>query len=339
MKTYKYTSEQMHCTSCSVLMEEELIKSDRVSKVLADSGKREIIVQGDFDGVTEEELAAELSLLVSEFGYVLRVAGAPRVKEEFNSREWLTSAILALAFLSFVKFLEGANFFSLAGSHGGGIPFSEVFIIGLVASVSSCLAVTGGIVLAISQSYAKAGATRIPQMMFHLGRLIGFAVLGSMLGYVGSKFTLSLTGTMVMQGILAMVMLILGLNILGVRFAQKFTPTLPKTFGASILGLGRLQYRVIPFILGAATFFLPCGFTQSMQLYALSTGSATTASEVMLTFALGTLPMLAMLSFGSRLVKKSQQGIFYKTAGLLVVGFALMSLRGLLAVAGLISIV
>lgn len=329
-------SPQMHCTACVVLMEEELIKHDKVAKVSADAGRREIIVQGDFDDIELEELALELTPLVSDYGYEIIPPGG-QIEPKVNMREWAVALVVATAFVGFVKFLEGANLFDFVTTNeSGGLPLSMVFVIGLIASVSSCMAVTGGVVLAISQSYAKSGAVRIPQTMFHVGRLIGFAVLGSLLGYAGSQFTLSVSAIMIMQGVLAAFMLLLGLNILGVPFAQRLTPTLPKTFGAKVLGLGRLQYRIAPFILGALTFFLPCGFTQSMQLYALSSGSPTSASIIMLTFALGTLPVLLALSFGSRFVKQSKLGLFYKVAGLLVVMFALMTLIGLLRALGVI---
>ncbi|MEI7901937.1 MAG: sulfite exporter TauE/SafE family protein [bacterium] len=34
-------------------------------------------------------------------------------------------------------------------------------------------------------------------------------------------------------------------------------------------------------LLGAASFFLPCGFTQAVQIYALSTGNPLTAGMIM----------------------------------------------------------
>ena len=43
-------------------------------------------------------------------------------------------------------------------------------------------------------------------------------------------------------------------------------------------------------LVGAATFFLPCGFTQAVQVYALSTASPLAAGAIMATFALGTTP-------------------------------------------------
>lgn len=75
-----------------------------------------------------------------------------------------------------------------------------------------------------------------------------------------------------------------------------------------------------------------------MQLYALSSGSFVTGSLTMLVFALGTLPVLALLSFASlSLHSRRASGIFFKTAGLVVIAFALFNLMNGLVVAGIIQ--
>ena len=88
--------------------------------------------------------------------------------------------------------------------------------------------------------------------------------------------------------------------------------------------------------MGIATFFLPCGFTQSMQLYTLTTGTFMRGGMTMLAFALGTLPVLALISFSSFSIKNSaKSGIFFKSAGLIVILFALFNLVNALVVVGL----
>jgi sulfite exporter TauE/SafE len=58
----------------------------------------------------------------------------------------------------------------------------------------------------------------------------------------------------------------------------------------------------------------------------------------MLSFALGTLPVLALLSFSSLGIhKKTQSGIFFKAAGLIVIFFAVFNLFNTLAGAGIID--
>lgn len=64
------------------------------------------------------------------------------------------------------------------------------FLIGLVASVSSCLAVVGGLVLSLSAKTSQDDAkkSRRSIILFHSGRVIGFSLLGGVLGLVGKNF-------------------------------------------------------------------------------------------------------------------------------------------------------
>lgn len=215
------------------------------------------------------------------------------------------------------------------------INYITAFTVGLIASVSSCMAVVGGIVLSMSANYAKNGENNFkPQLLFHLGRLVSFFLLGGVVGLLGASFQLNTTGTFVLTFMVAIVMIILGLNLLDIfPWASKLQITLPSSFKNKIQNFKNLNHTLAPVLIGIATFFLPCGFTQSMQIYTLSTGSFWTGAFTMLSFALGTLPVLAILSFGSLGIhKKAWSGIFLKTAGIVVIFFGLFNLMNSLAI-------
>lgn len=75
-----------------------------------------------------------------------------------------------------------------------------------------------------------------------------------------------------------------------------------------------------------------------MQIYTLSTGSFLSGGLTMLAFALGTLPVLALVSFSSFSIRDNvKAGIFYKSAGLIVIIFALFNIINSLVAAGLIA--
>jgi sulfite exporter TauE/SafE len=133
-------------------------------------------------------------------------------------------------------------------------------------------------------------------------------------------------------------MLILGINLLDTfHWAKKLQPSMPKFIAKHAHGVSKFNHTLTPLLVGIATFFLPCGFTQSMQLYTLTTGSFLTGGLTMLAFALGTLPVLALISFSSFSIQKSSKaGIFFKTAGLIVIMFALFNLINSLVVIGVI---
>ena len=89
-------------------------------------------------------------------------------------------------------------------------------------------------------------------------------------------------------------------------------------------------------ILGGLTFFLPCGFTQAMQLYAMSTGSVLIGAMTMGTFALGTAPGLLSVGGLTSIVKGQSAKYFFKFAGLIVVAFSFFNILNGLNLTGLL---
>jgi sulfite exporter TauE/SafE len=58
----------------------------------------------------------------------------------------------------------------------------------------------------------------------------------------------------------------------------------------------------------------------------------------MLVFSLGTLPVLALISFASvKLSKNLQSGLFFKTAGFIIIFCAIFNLLAALVAVGLIN--
>jgi sulfite exporter TauE/SafE len=122
------------------------------------------------------------------------------------------------------------------------------------------------------------------------------------------------------------------------HWAKKLQPSMPKFIAKRAHNISKLNHTLTPLLVGIATFFLPCGFTQSMQLYALSTGNFLKGGFTMLAFALGTFPVLALISFSSFSIKNSSKsGIFFKSAGLIVIMFALFNIINSLVAAGIIA--
>src|SRR5439155_8946981 len=81
------------------------------------------------------------------------------------------------------------------------------------------------------------------------------------------------------------------------------------------------------FVLGAATFFLPCGFTQALQLYVLAKASFVTGALTMLAFSLGTLPALLSLSALSSFATGAFQKRFVRLAGAAVVVLGVLNIQ------------
>ncbi len=225
----------------------------------------------------------------------------------------------------------------LADPSSGGLAL--VLVLGLTAGVSTCMALVGGLVLAVSASHAArladtGGATTFvlrmrPHVAFGAGRIVGFGLLGALLGALGAGVSLpgQVTGTLLMG--VAALMLLLGLRLAGVspRLAA-WTVTLPgglgRMLGVDPAGAGSYS-DVRAAALGACTFFLPCGFTQAVQLYALSTASPVSSGLIMATFSIGTTPGLLVLAGVPEVATGARRDTVLRVVGVVVVAFALLN--------------
>lgn len=251
-------------------------------------------------------------------------------------REYIQAVVIASVLIGAFVLLQSLNLVHLV--NGGEIGYGAIFIIGLIASLSTCMAVVGGIVLTLSATFARAGGGFFPQLYFHGGRLISFFILGGIIGFLGKAFTLTTTMTFGLNLIIGIVMLILGGKLLGIPLFNAIRISFPKVFRTHVERTLSYNTSVTPILVGIATFFMPCGFTQSMQVYTLGTGGFVEGGLTMLVFALGTLPMLAFMSVGSvSLAESRYASLFYKTAGLIVFAFALLNIINSFVIVGLIK--
>ncbi|MEK7628983.1 MAG: sulfite exporter TauE/SafE family protein [Patescibacteria group bacterium] len=333
-KKYTFHVKGMHCKACVVLVESELKELPEVSSAEASLKDLSVEVSGNFGDKTAEHIAKDLSETIKKHGYELLLE---KEKHSVKWNDFLIAGPIALGFILLFIFLQKIGLVNLVNSSKVG--FGTAFVIGLIASVSTCMAVVGGLVLSMSANFAKEGDKIKPQSLFHVGRLISFFLLGGIIGAVGSSFQLGGTGVFILSFLVAIILLVLGINLIDVfPWAKKFQPTLPAFLGKRVHSLKNINHTLTPFLIGVATFFLPCGFTQSMQIYTLTTGSFLTGALTMFFFALGTLPVLSLLSFSSLGIhKKAQSGIFFKTAGLVVIFFGIFNLINSLVAIGLIQ--
>lgn len=330
MKTLTFHVAGTHCPSCKIFIEDILNQQIGIEQAQVDLKHETVSIKTSLDE-SQHKLAEILTEKIKHNGYSLSVE--KKAKERGSSGVIWQALPIGLAFLAlfFIVQKSGVLNFGL----GGTVTPVTSFIIGLVASVSSCLAVVGGLVLSLSATVSQDKISDVkPMMLFHGGRLISFAVLGGALGAIGSAIGISFTFTAILGIIASSVMIVLGLNLVGVF--EKNMIALP----SGIFSFFRkVEHKTIaPFLVGVGTFFLPCGFTQAMQVAALSSGSFISGLLIMGAFALGTLPMLALLSFGSASFAQSKHApLFFKSAGVLVIGLGVFALLAGLAGLGVIE--
>lgn len=320
----------MTCRSCEVRIQRHVGRLPHVRRVSASATMGRVEIES-----TAPLKAAVIAAAIGKAGYEI---GRARWVET-DPRAWATAAagVVLVAALALLAQATGIGDVALGAGQlsDGGIAIA--LLLGLAAGVSTCMALVGGLVLAVSASFkARPGAdggddrgtiARMrPAGMFVAGRIAGYAALGGLLGALGASLAPPPQVTAILMIGVAVVMLLLGTRLTGLspRLAG-WAPTLPMGIGRR-LGLedgstgaysdGRAA------ALGAATFFLPCGFTQAVQLFALSTGSPVLGAALLGAFAIGTAPGLLALAGLPVVVPSAVRPTLLRVAGVVVLAFA-----------------
>ncbi len=206
---------------------------------------------------------------------------------------FIIALIFILSFLIFQKlgFFDAFNFEKMT--------FSSFFLIGILASLSSCTAVVGSIFLSFASSLSKVGKkqTYLSLGILHVARIVSFFILGGILGIIGNTISINYYFSTFLNFFVIFVMIVLGWNMLEIS-SKKINFSLPFSKRLSSLLFGNTKGTYFyAIVIGVLTFFLPCGFTQSMQIVALGSKDFVQGALTMLFFSLGTLPILFLISF------------------------------------------
>lgn len=329
----------MHCRSCELLVEDELLKIPGVDKAVVNH--RTGVAEIRFKNVLYQD---DVENAVGKAGYILGIE-----KKIYISRSLRDYQDLGLAFfiaISLYLIAKNLGIFNLSGSLSGNYSsLPIVFLVGLTAGVSTCMALVGGLVLGASARYSEAhpdssGIQKFtPHIFFNLGRIISYFILGGVIGAIGAVFQLSSSALGLLTIAVAVVMLVLGGQLIDIfPFLKSFSFTIPKSLSRHLglkTSLDTVYSHRNSFTLGALTFFMPCGFTQAMQLYSMSTGSPVVGAVTMGVFALGTTPGLLGVGGLASAVKGNFSKIFFKTAGVIVILLAFFNLSNGLNLLGL----
>jgi copper chaperone CopZ len=217
----------MHCKSCELLIEENLKQVTGVEKVESShvSGRAKIWYENtkpSFSGISKA---------VENAGYTVQQEDAKHWFSR-NPRDYYylinAGAILLVLFLA-------AQMFGVSGIAEN---LNQKHIHGRTrrpCGVSSCMALIGGLVLALSARHSELHpeATPMqkfrPHLFFNLGRVLGFAVLGWVIGGIGSALQPSPKSLAILTLFVGGVRILLGLKLIEIfPILQKVNITLPK---------------------------------------------------------------------------------------------------------------
>lgn len=326
----------MHCSSCEIFVENALSDVSNVKKVNVDHKKG--IAEIFYDGNKPNE--KEIEVAVKKAGYCC----GENEKKTFlsqNPEDYKDLGIALFFLVAFYLILKnlGLTDINVGSPQAGAFGFSSlsvVFLVGITAGLSTCMALVGGLILGISARHAelhpKASPIQKfrPHIFFNVGRILGYAFLGGMLGMLGANIQFGAGTLGLMTIIVGIVMFMLGVKLIGIfprleGGGLMLPKSISKFFGIKTNNAKEYSHSS-SMITGALTFFLPCGFTQAMQLYAVSTRSFTQGALIMGVFALGTAPGLLGVGGLASAVKGAFAKRFFKFAGILVIFLAMFNI-------------
>lgn len=213
--------------------------------------------------------------------------------------------------------------------------YGMLFVIGLVTSVH-CVAMCGGIGLSQSlprdtEPSGSTGTALLPAVLYNLGRVISYTLVGFLLGAVGFLIGGGQIGLPpLFQGVLKLIagafMVVMGINMLGLFPWLRGLTLRPPKYLTAKLGARRAK-AAGPLAVGLLNGLMPCGPLQSMQIVALASGSPFAGALSMFLFSLGTVPlMLGLGSLVAALGKRFAKAVNYVGAILVaVLGLAMLS--------------
>lgn len=338
MKQRTYAVTGMHCPSCEAIIEKRIRSLDGITGADASMSEGTVTLSAEGEPPEPETLCR----LFPDGLY--RFSTAPEIhRSPFETIRVAAYAagVIALFFALSASGLLPRMTIDASSSAGAFLLF------GLIAGLSTCAALVGSLVLALSTQWLnrqEKPATFTdklhPQILFNTGRIAAFALTGAMLGLLGESVRISSEFTTVMVIAVSAVMLVVGLQMLGFSPVARLRFTLPKRFTNRLAGDGVTSHGMLrPLPTGFITILLPCGFTMAAEGAAILSGSPLHGMAIMTCFVLGTLPPLLFIGLSSAefASRPATSRRFLKTAGMLVIFFTVYNLNSQFGIAGRIA--
>jgi sulfite exporter TauE/SafE/copper chaperone CopZ len=326
----------MSCSGCELRIEEALTGVPGVKSASASYSASRAEVEYDADKTSPEKLEEAIRRAGYGVKHDRQGTEGPGREGPNSTRQVLGILMILLALYLLIDHTVGFQFVPQVSRNMG---YGLLFVTGLLTSIH-CLAMCGGINL--SQTIGRGGEAKAPArireklkpaFLYNSGRVISYTATGAIAGAAGQVVSFSGAAKGAVAIFAGIFMIVTGLNLMNAfPGLRRFGLRMPKFLSRAARGKKRAGS---PFYVGLLNGLMPCGPLQAMQLYALGTGSMLGGALSMLTFGLGTVPL--MFSFGA--VSSFLSGKFTRnmmkfssalvmTLGLVMIGRG-MSLSGL----------
>jgi uncharacterized protein len=344
----------MTCSHCEQKIERAVGALPGVTRVTASAPLSEVMVYCDPALIGQEAVFAA----IRGEGYSVRdekvpaaavpdaraaaAASASGKSKAASTYKFLGLIAVVAAIYLIIRYTVGFTFLPAVNQSMG---YGLIFVVGLLTSLH-CIAMCGGIVLSqgikkqeeAADGSAATGPARLtaggltsrlmPSLLYNGGRVVSYTIIGGVVGAIGSLFSLSQALKGVMPIVAGAFMLFLGVRMLGIfpwlsRLSIRFPGIGGKKLSAAAANRG-------PFVVGLLNGLMPCGPLQTMQVYALGTGSFLAGAFSMFLFSVGTVPLLLGFGAVSSFLSAKFNRRMLKASGVLVMALGLvMFTRGM----------
>lgn len=314
----------MHCISCEIVLERELKKISWLEIIMINHKKWLI----ELNYKKESDYKKIVDIIEKNWFSVIEKTNLTKNNQNnLDSTKnllWNMIAIMLVVILFMMSKLF--DLYHLVPDTST-VNYISAILIWLIASVSTCLAITWWIIVWFSKFLDKSHGflwhLKV-QTSFQVWRILWFFIFWWILWYLGNFIQFNFTFTSVLNLFIWFILFYVWLNILGLTPSiTKFWVHMPKRFVSKIEKLWQPKFAPIVW---ALTFFLPCWFTQTMQLLAVSTWSFMAWWFVMMLFAIWTMPVFMALWLGSSYFSEKKFTILNKLVWAIVIFFWVFTL-------------
>ncbi|MCD7804530.1 MAG: sulfite exporter TauE/SafE family protein [Oscillospiraceae bacterium] len=308
----------MTCRNCECRVEGAVSAIEGVSSATADCGKGQLTVE--YSSPCTE---AKIKAAIEETGY-----GVSETGKKLGDTVAILVIILALYVIArHMGWLEIFQNIPIIGEEQ--MSYFALFLIGLLTSVH-CIAMCGGLNLA--QSISEGNTKPLKRsVLYNLGRLTSYTIIGGVLGFIGEKAAITLQVRGIIGLIAGVFMLIMGIRMLGgFQFRIRLFPKLSAKISQKIQRIGRHS----SFAVGLANGFMPCGPLQSMQIYAIASGSMIAGALSMFSFCLGTIPLVFVFGMAAGMLKSHWRTRMLQVGSVLLIVMGIFMLQNNLVLTG-----
>lgn len=317
IKSITIKVNDMVCTSCEKRIDEKLKRLIGVLESKSNYKESSTYIRYDDSKCMYDEVVLELK----KIGY--SVSEKSSGSKIHNKSEIISIIGIIFVAIIIIKLGRNSGAFNMSEALTSKVSFVALFVIGVLTSLH-CVGMCGGIMMSQSIEIINEPIKDKlkPALLYNLGRLISYTILGGIVGGIGEVFSLSTMGQAAIAIVAGLFMISMGFNMSGFKTFRNFSIKLP---WSNCKSKTRRQ-----FIIGLLNGFMPCGPLQTMQLYALTSGGIALGAVSMFFFALGTIPLMIIFGVVANILNQKNSAKLMKLSGIIIVVLGItMANRGL----------